>query len=44
MRSSFDYGADGRVVGIDIDHASKKVDLTEIETRSLPFVLTRATA
>lgn len=29
----FDYDADGRLVGIDIDHASKIVDLSEIKTQ-----------
>lgn len=32
-----DFDADGNVVGIDIDHASKKLDLREIETTSLPL-------
>jgi uncharacterized protein YuzE len=39
-----DFAADGRVVAIDIDHASKKVELIEIETHRLPIALTRATA
>ena len=39
-----DFAADGRVVAIDIDHASVKVDLSEIETHRLPIALTRATA
>ena len=28
-----DYDAEGSIVGIDIDHASKKVDLTEISLK-----------
>ena len=39
-----DYDAEGRAVGIDIKHASKILDLAELETRCLPFVLTRSTA
>ncbi|MDC7787273.1 DUF2283 domain-containing protein [Rhodoplanes sp. TEM] len=31
-----DLDADGEVVGFDIDHASKKLDLTKIETIALP--------
>lgn len=27
-----DYGADGNLVGIDIDNASAKVDLSKLET------------
>jgi len=32
-----DYDADGNVVGIDIDNASKKVQLKELTLRKLPF-------
>jgi uncharacterized protein YuzE len=32
-----DYGANGNVVGIDIDGASGKLDLTTLETFELPF-------
>ncbi|MDO7842629.1 DUF2283 domain-containing protein [Sphingomonas immobilis] len=32
-----DFDADGAVVGIDIDHASTKLDLTTLETSALPF-------
>ena len=39
-----DYDADGMAVGIDVEHASKILDLTEIETNCLPFKVTRATA
>jgi len=31
-----DFGADGNLVGIDIDHASKAVDLSRLEIESLP--------
>jgi len=33
-----DFDAKGDVVGLDIDHASKKLDLSVIETVSLPPV------
>jgi len=32
-----DYDADGNLVGIDIDNASKKVELKELTLRKLPF-------
>jgi len=32
-----DFDAKGDVVGIDIDHASRKLDLTSLETISLPM-------
>ena len=32
-----DYGVEGNIVGIDIDNASKKIDLTELITTSLPY-------
>jgi uncharacterized protein YuzE len=32
-----DYTQDGRVAGIEIDHASKKIDLTKLEANSLPI-------
>jgi uncharacterized protein YuzE len=32
-----DYDADGLLVGIDIDHASSKVDLRELVTQEVPF-------
>lgn len=38
-----DYDADGNLVGIDIDHASKKVDLQRIVLASMPGVLETAT-
>jgi uncharacterized protein YuzE len=31
-----DLDADGNVVGFDIDHASGKLDLSKVETISLP--------
>jgi uncharacterized protein YuzE len=33
-----DFDADGNVVGFDIDHASRKLDLSKIETIALPPV------
>ena len=35
-----DYDADGTLVGIDIDHASKKLDLREIVTTHIPVPAT----
>jgi uncharacterized protein YuzE len=32
-----DYDADGLLVGIDIDHASSKVDLRELVTQEVPL-------
>jgi uncharacterized protein YuzE len=32
-----DFDAEGHIVGIDIDHASQIVDLSRIETESLPL-------
>ncbi len=37
-----DYSADGNVVGIDIDGASGKLDLTTLETSGLPFTRLKA--
>jgi len=37
-----DLDADGAVVGFDIDHASRHLDLTTIETIALPLTTTRA--
>ena len=31
-----DFDAEGNVVGIDIEHASQKIDLKSLETISLP--------
>jgi uncharacterized protein YuzE len=33
-----DFDARGNVVGLDIDHASRKLDLCKIETIALPAV------
>jgi uncharacterized protein YuzE len=37
-----DYGANGNVIGIDIDGASAKLDLTTLETSELPFTRLKA--
>lgn len=37
-----DLGADGTVVGLDIDAASRTLDLTTLETIALPIMTTRA--
>jgi len=34
-----DYGADGNLVGIDIDNASKKLELKEMSLSKLPIEL-----
>lgn len=34
---ALDFGADGLLVGIDIDHASKTVNLSNLEAVSLPL-------
>jgi hypothetical protein len=31
-----DFGANGDIVGIDIEHASRRLDLTRIEAFALP--------
>ena len=31
-----DFDAEGNVVGFDIDHASRKLDLSKVETIALP--------
>ena len=33
-----DFDADGNVVGLDIDHASRRLDLSRVETIALPPV------
>lgn len=33
-----DFDSHGDVVGLDIDHASRKLDLSKVETISLPAV------
>ncbi|HZS01622.1 MAG TPA: DUF2283 domain-containing protein [Chloroflexota bacterium] len=35
-----DFDAEGNVVGIDIDHASQKLDLKTLETIALPVTTT----
>ncbi len=37
-----DFDEQGKVVGIDIDHASKVLDLRTIETVSLPVATSRS--
>lgn len=37
-----DFDAEGRLVGLDIDGASTKLDLTTLETSQLPFGTLRA--
>jgi len=32
-----DYGEDGRIVGLDIQHASVCIDLSKVETEHLPL-------
>lgn len=36
-----DFDAQGNIVGIDIDHASQKLDLKTLETASLPALTAR---
>ena len=36
-----DFDAEGNIVGIDIDHASKKLDLKTLEAVALPAVTTK---
>lgn len=36
-----DFDADGNIVGIDIDHASQKLDLKTLEAVSLPALATK---
>jgi uncharacterized protein YuzE len=33
-----DFDSEGNLVGIDIDHASKIVDLTRLEAEALPLI------
>ena len=39
---NIDLDMDGNIVGIDIDHASTKLDLTTLETTALPLRVLRA--
>jgi uncharacterized protein YuzE len=34
-----DFGADGAIVGLEVDHASAVMDLTKIETTAVPVGL-----
>ena len=36
-----DLDADGQVVGFDIDHASRRLDLSTLETEALPLRATK---
>ena len=36
-----DFDAEGNIVGIDVDHASKKLDLKTLEAVSLPLSTTK---
>ena len=38
-----DLDASGDVVGFDIDHASRRVDLSTLETEALPLHVIKAT-
>ena len=38
-----DLDADGQVVGFDIDHASRRLDLSTLETEALPLRATKGT-
>ena len=39
-----DYDAEGGIVGIDIDNASRKIDMREITLSKLPAEIERLTA
>lgn len=39
-----DYDADGNLVGIDIDNASRKVDLKEVSLSKIPAEVEKLTA
>ena len=41
---TLDYDADGNLVGIDIDNASKKVDLKEVSLSKIPAEIETMTA
>lgn len=41
---ALDYDADGNLVGIDIDNASKKVDLKEVSLSKIPAEIETMTA
>jgi len=37
-----DYDDEGRIVGLDIQHASEQLDLATLETHALPFDMARS--
>lgn len=37
-----DFDSEGRIVGLDIEHASRHLDLSSVETECLPSVRARA--
>ena len=37
-----DFAADGTLIGLDIDHAAAKLDLTTLEAVALPLAALRA--
>lgn len=39
---NIDFDEEGSVVGLDIDHASRRLDLTTLETVALPVKATSA--
>ena len=39
-----DYDADGNLVGIDIDNASRKVDMKEVSLNRIPAEIEKLTA
>lgn len=39
-----DYDANNNIVGIDIDHASQKIDMSEITIDKLPIHIEKLTA
>ena len=41
---NIDLTSTGEVVGFDIDHASRRFDLSTLETIALPLKITRAAA
>ena len=38
IKYAVDFDANGEVVGFDIDHASRKLDLSKVETVALPAI------
>lgn len=37
MKVKIDYDGEGNIVGIDIDNASKKIDLEDLSFSKIPF-------